>query len=381
MSDLTVNTNAVNVPVVGAQDTGVAGTNTRSPAADAIQNLAGVLAGANVNVTAAANANTARTGTAAKLQVVLDEAELTNDTEVDIEALVAKLQVDMDETSAKTFLAQLKEMNKRLDAEHTETMKKISESIEKAEKAQKASKWQKILGWLGAVVACVVAVAVTVVSGGAAAAFAIAGAAMAVGTMVMDETGATDKLIKAMAKSMEKTFNLSSAEAQAWAAGVWGGIMLATSVILSITGGGIASAAAKSAQVANAGAKAVQAGAQVAESASKIGSIMSRLRTILKPFAELVLKSQVAINLGSAAVQTSVGTTNSVFAYQASEASAKVKDIEAFLNELQQLIEQQGDDLENVLSKLSDSFDALFNVMESATDTQNKILMELQQMA
>ena len=382
MSDLTVNTNSAAAAMAqAAMAEGAEGAVAQ--AANTIQNLASVLAGANVNVTTAATGTTTttRTSTAAKTQVVLDEAEVSDKSEIDIEALVAKLQIDMDETSAKTFLAQLKEMNKRLDAEHTETMNKISESIEKAEKAAKASKWQKALGWLGAIVAVVVAVAVTVVTGGAAAAFAIAGAAMAVGTMVMDETGATEKIVNALAKSMAKTFHLSDAEAKAWAAGVWGGIMLVASILLSVTGGGIAHASAKAAQLAGTGAKVAQAGAQVAQTTSKVAGVFSRLRTILKPFAEAVLKANVAINLGSAAVQTGVGSATSVTSFQASRASAEVKDIQAFLNELQQLIEQQGDDLEAIMSKLSDSFDALFNVMESSTDTQNKILSELQQMA
>ena len=368
MNDMTVGAKMPGMVNAAAVD----GTDA-AKAAEAVKELAGILAGANVNVTSGVAAP-ARGSTAQSMLVALDEAEVSSDREVDIEALVAKLTVDMDESSAKTFLAQLKEMNKRLDAEHTETMKKIDEATAKAEKAAKASKWQKALGWLGAIVAVVVAVAVTVVTGGAAAAFAIAGASLALGSMIMDETGATEKLVNALAESMKKTFNLSDAEAKAWAGAVWGGIMLVTSVALSITGAGVANAVAKGAQAAGTAAKVA---GDVAQTTSKIAAIGAKIKDVCKA----VLHAQLAINLGTGLANTTAGVVNASYGYDASKAQTKVTDLQAFLNELQTLIEQQGEDLEKIMEKLSDSFDALLGVMESSTDTQNKILMELNQMA
>ena len=340
--------------------------------AEALKELAGVLAGANVNVTAAGA--TDRVSTAQAMQIKLDEAEASSDREVDIEALVAKLTVDMDESSAKTFLAQLKEMNKRLDAEHTETMNKIDEATKKAEKAAKASKWQKAFGWLGAIVAVVVAVAVTVVTGGAAAALAISGAALALGSMIMDETGATDKIVEALAESMKKTFNLSDSEAKAWAGAVWGGIMLVSSIVLSATGAGISNAASSAAKVAGTAAKVT---GDVVKTTSKVAAVAAKFKDICKA----VLSAQLAINVGTGVANAAVSGVNTGLGYSATKAQSKVTDLQAFLNELQTIIEQQGEDLEKIMEKLSDSFDALLGVMESSTDTQNKILAELNQMA
>jgi hypothetical protein len=84
----------------------------------------------------------------------------------------------------------------------------------------------------------VAAVAFTIVTGGAgavAAGFAIAGAVVAVTSLVMSETGATDKLIKAIADSLEKS-GMSKSGAQIAAALIVNLSIMAVSLGCSIGG-------------------------------------------------------------------------------------------------------------------------------------------------
>ena len=144
---------------------------------------------------------------------VLDDPEDPKALLQDLERLVAFLQLDNDQRQSEMARARIENQQGVMDKEHRTRLDKIDESIKAAKKAEKAAKASRILGWLGAIVAVVAAIVVTAVTGGAAAGFAIAGAALAVTQLVLSETGAADKIIDKMAESMQKNFGMSKADA------------------------------------------------------------------------------------------------------------------------------------------------------------------------
>ena len=157
---------------------------------------------------------------------VLDDPEDPKALLQDLERLVAFLQMDNDQRQSEMARARIENQQGVMDKEHQTRLDKIDESIKAAKKAEKAAKASRILGWLGAIFAVIAAVVVTAVTGGAAAGFAIAGAALAVTQLVLSETGAADKIIDKMAESMQENFGMSKADSKAWAAGIYSAIFV-----------------------------------------------------------------------------------------------------------------------------------------------------------
>ena len=314
---------------------------------EAAQVIASLLGGANVQVSQT-NGVEGRTGANPTTSAPeLDEADLEKAGKADLEAVVAYLQMKMDEEMAKVQGERLESLKGQLQSAHDTQMEKIENSIKEAQKQEKAAKAQKAFGWLSAIVAVVV----TVTTGGLAAGFAIAGAALAVSSAVMNETGATKAICKAISNSLQEHQGLSKTKADAAAQGIFAACELVLGLACGI-GGGVASA--------RMAAKAAADGAKLLSAAAKTAKIVISVSTGVIQ----------AGGLATAAASTAIG-------YQAGKAQADATENQAYLTKIQKMLEECEEDLEAILDQLMSAGADMLALLESQTDTANKITQEI----
>ncbi len=282
---------------------------------------------------------------------VLDDPEDPEAILQDLERLVAFLQLDNDEHQSKLARERIETMQATMEKRHTDQLSKIDESIKAAKKAEAAAKASRILGWLGAILAVVTAIVVTVVSGGTAAAFAIAGAALAVTQLVLNETGASEKIIDKMAESMQKTFGMSKAKAQAWASGIYSAIF----IVLGLATAGAA--------IGISATNAIKATADTLSTAARFALFATQIGNIAMGLSGAV----------TGGIQTS-------YNYDSAEAGAEVKDVNRYMAILQQMLDESEEELQQILDQIQALFNQLVAIVQSKTDTGNIIVQNMSQM-
>ena len=278
----------------------------------------------------------------------LDDADaaLLSGISADLEALIALLQAEQDEKAVQATRTRIESLKGQMQAHHEQTMNKVNESIEEIKKQEKSALANKILGWLGAVVAVVVAVAMVCTVGGAAAGFAVAGAAIGLASMALSEAGVTDKIVKAISESIKNDHpEWSKAACDAWAQGIMAGIQIALS-IACLAGGSFASAGSGVVQVSDAVMKGVRVGMTVTNSA-----------------------------LGAAGLASSAAAT--AINYQAAEKQSEVTDMQQLLVQLQTMLDQESDDLKVLLEQLNNALASVIELLESKQETLNDISRQI----
>lgn len=322
-----------------------------SAAAD-VASLLGASAGVTVTQTAGVTGS-GRTTTPVAVPE-LEEADEAKAGKADLEALLAYLQMETDEKSAEAQSQRIKSLKGQLEAAHDSQMAKIDKSIEEAKKQEKAATASKVLSWLGAIFACVVAAVVTVCTGGLAAGFAIAGAALAVSSAVLSATGADKKILKWMSNTLRDMHpSWSKQKCDAWAQGIFGGCELVLGLATSI-GGGVSAA--------RAAAKGVQGAVKLSQTAAKV--------------------VRLAMNIGNGVMQTaSLATTAATTAtgYMAGRAQADSTEAQVVLQKLQKFLEESEEDLQAILEQIANTGSQMLELLESKTDTLNKISQEIGQ--
>lgn len=324
----------------------------QASAASATADVASLL-GASGNVTVSQTAGVSGSGkTTSAVVPELDEADEAKAGKADLEALLAYLQMETDEKSAEAQSQRIKSLKGQLEAAHDSQMAKIDKSIEEAKKQEKAAKASKFLSWLGAIFACVVAAVVTVCTGGLAAGFAIAGAALAVSSAVLSTTGADKKIMKWMSGVLQDLHpNWSKQDCDAWAQGIFGACELVLGLATSI-GGGVSAA--------RAAAKGVAGAVKLSQTAAKV--------------------MRLAMNIGNGVMQTAgLATTAATTAtgYMAGRAQADATEAQAVLQKLQKFLEESEEDLQAILEQIANTGSQLLELLESKTDTLNKINQEI----
>ncbi len=308
-------------------------------------------AGANVMVTRATGATgAARTSTVSVPE--LDEVDEAKAAKADLEALIAYLKMETDEKTAETQSKRIDSLKGQLESAHTSQMEKINKSIEEAKKQEAAAKAQKALSWLGAIFAVFVAVVVTVCTGGLAAGFAIAGAALAVSSAVLSTTGATSKIQKWMANTLQDMHpDWSKQKCQAWAQGIFGGCELVLGLATAI-GGGVSAA--------KAAAKGVTGIVKLSQTAAKVFRVGMYVKDGVMQAANLTTT-----------------TLSTAFGYSAGLAQADTTEAQEVLVKLQKFLEENEDDLQQILEQLANAGSDMLELLESKTDTLNKISQEI----
>ncbi len=326
-------------------------------ATQAVKDVAAILSSRSVNVTASTG-RTDGVGTAdgATGTPALDSPADPKQVEANLEKLLAYLQLDNEERQAEMAKERIETQKDSLAAEHKERKAKIDETLKKMDQAAKSRLANRIFGWLGAIVAVAAAVAATVfavLSGGAgavAAGFAIAGAVVAVTSLVLNETGAMDKLTEMLASALEKS--MSSKNAKIAAALIINLSIMAISLGCSV-GGMVAG-------IAQAGKALVDTVATVAKTVSSITAIAG-----------------TAVGAGS----LTAGAVSTGLGYKAEMSQADLSELEKIMAELQRRLEESEEELNAILEAIQNGLGQIAAILASATDTQTEIASQIGQMA
>lgn len=327
-----------------------------------------VLAGANLRVS---NSDTPGvTGAAEKKTTggtnvpALDDPGDPQQVASNLEKLVSYLQLDNEERQTQMAKDRIEMQQDKLDAQHDERMDQIAESIQKMKDAETASKWSRAFSWIGAIVAVVAAVALTVVTGGVgtAAAFAIAGAVLSVTSLVLNETGAMDSITDALASSMKETFNMSKSDSKLAAS-----LICNLTILLLSLGCGIGSM--------------VSSVSSVASTAANVASTAAKVSRISEATAKTVQTVMTAATTGVGAASLATSGIGTFYQKRSEESKADTTEMEKFIKQLQQRLDECEEELQQLLSQLQSGISTIGQMVGSATDTSDEIARNLGAMA
>ena len=318
-----------------------------------------ILAGANVKVTRSDDTTASGVGerktTGATNVPSLDNPGDAKQLQANLEKLVAYLQLDNEERQTQMAKDRIEIQKDNLETEHKDRMKELEASFKKMDDAEKARMASRIFGWLGAIMAVVAAVVVTVVTGGLAAGFAIAGAAMAVTALVMNETGAMESLTNKLSEHLQEKYGMSKSQAQLAAS-----LIINVSIMVAQLGCAIGSAASAAASAAKAAA---DAATTVSTTATKIQSVVTIANT--------------AVSAGGLAS----GGVNSFFTYRSDDAKADVMELQKFITMLQQRLDESEEELQLIVEQIQSAIGKIADLISSATDQSAEIANNIGQMA
>ncbi len=311
-----------------------------------------ILAGANIRVTRPDATGTdgvaERKTNGATSTPALDNPADPKQVEADLAKLIAYLQLDNEKRQTSMAKDRIEMQKDRLAAEQNDRMREINKSIDKMNEAERSKKANRAFGWLGAIFAVVSAVIVTLATGFAGSAFAIAGAALAVGSLIMNETGAMEKLTQKFAEHMEKVHGMKPEKAQLFA-----GLVLNLSIM------------------------ALQLGCGIGAIASSVGGAAVTVSSTLR-------KVQLAATIFSAAVTAggmAAGGANTGLGFKAQMAQVDVKQLEKFMVHLQQMLDESEEELQKLLEMLQGALGNIAAIITSATDTSAEIANKIGAMA
>ena len=320
------------------------------------KDVAKVLAGASINVTApttGTNQATEKKTTGSTSTPALDNPGDVKQIEANLEKLLAYLQLDNEERQAEMAKDRIEINKDSFKTEHDNRSKKIQKTLDDMDKAEKSRKASRIFGWLMAALAVVVAVIACVATGGLAVG-AVVGALVAIGMQVMNETGVMDKLTQGIAELLEKT-GMSKQAAQILAA-----LIITAAVIAVSAGAGAGALATKiglAAKLSTGVSEAVKAGAELAKAVVSIASRVVQAGSII------------------------VGGTAAALSFNAGMSQAETTETEKFLAALRQRMEESEEELEQLLQAIQNSISNTAELLASATDTSAEIARNIGQMA
>lgn len=325
-----------------------------------------VLAGANLSVTKSDTAGvggTAEKKTTGSTNVpALDDPGDSRQIAMNLEKLVSYLQLDNQERQTEQAKERIELQQETLDSEHEDRMSQIDDSIQKMKDAEKASTISRIFGWIGAVLAVAAAVALTVVTGGVAAGFAIAGAVLAVSSLVLNETGAMDSMTTALSEHLQSAHGMSKKDAQLAASLIINLSITAASLACSIGGmvAGLSSAAA--------------AAANTADTVQKVAGLSEQT-------ARTIQTAITVANTGAGAGSLAASGTSTYFTYRSETSKADTTEMEKFIKTLQQRLDECEEELQRILEQMESNIGTIAQMLSSATDTSTEIAQNLGAMA
>ncbi len=314
-----------------------------------------VLAGANVKVTRSDSTGTdgvaeKKTNGATSVPS-LDNPADPKQMEANLEKLIAFLQLDNEKRQTAMAKDRIEMQKDNLKTEHDGRMKEIKKTLDKMDQAQKAQLANRIFGWLGAIISVFSAIAVTIATGGAAAAFAIAGAALAVTSLTLNETGAMEIITKKFSEHMQEKYGWSKEKADLFAS-------------LTI----------------NLGMMALQLGCSAGALFKAVSSVPQTFSTI----ANIARTAQTGLAIGGLALSGVGLVSGGVSTYmtnRSQKSQADVTELEKFLQQLQQQLDETEEELQQLLQLLQNGIGQVASIITSATDTSAEISRKIGAMA
>lgn len=320
---------------------------------DSIKAVASLLAGRGITVTAALANDVQDPGKPSGATTIpaLDNPDDVKALEANLEKLISYLQLDNDERQLEMAKERIEIQKDTLATEHKDRMGKINETLDKMDKAAAASKAARAFAWIGAILAVAAAVVVTVVSGGTAAAFAIAGAVVAVGALVMSESGLMDKMIDAIADGL-KDMGMKSDTAK-----------LVASLIVNLS------------------IMAVSAGLSVGGLAAGVSGLMNTGAQTISTVARMAQGATTIANTAVSAASIATGVATTALNYDAELSKADVTELEKIIQMLQQRLDESEEELNAIIEAIQNSIGQIADILASETDTQSEIAKQIGQMA
>lgn len=283
----------------------------------------------------------------------LDEVdrEMLTEMDMDVQKLIGELQGEIDEKTLVSMKERVEQLKAKLDKLNESRLTKVQNSIDEQRKADEAAKRNKIFSIFGAIVAVISAVITTVVTGGAAAVFAFAGAALAVTNCVLTCTGGDKKIMDLIADLDQKCHpEHTMKQSKEFANKFYAYTGLALGAVIAI--GGM-------------GASFMQAPKEVVEVFGKV--LSEAVKKGLQWGSGIVGGVQGIIGM-------SFGLDASLRGVDAQEANSDLKEAESYLVKFQNFLEQEQEDIEELMQALQQVFAQLIDMIDGTANNKDELL-------
>lgn len=286
---------------------------------------------------------------------------------VSLETLVDSISEKERRQGIKGSIDQVKSSSKN----RMELLEKRVKELEKAAKKSKVSGWLKALKWIGIILGAVVAAAAVVATGGAASAVVmgvVAGIALC--NEIASEASGGKVSLGAGLTALLKECGVPDKIANILGPVLVGVAMLAASIGAGAAGV-IASRAASTA--ATVGANAAKVASQTAATASKV----ARVASVLKRAMVALHNASKWTNLAQGAVSVSsgsLGIADSVQKYEAALAQIKTIKIDALLEKLRAMDEQELDHINKMMDVLNDTLKSVKQIVDKGNESMATIV-------
>lgn len=248
----------------------------------------------------------------------------------DLTLALTALGAKIAETRQQTSIAEIKGNMAKQTAENKERLAKIEESAKKADEAKKSGVWGKVFGWVATIAATIAAVALSITGVGA-----LVGAALIAAAVI----GLTMQIVNEIPAAKEWMANHSA----------FGWVMMGVQVALSVCtlGAGLAGAIKTATDVAWKSAVAM------------IGKVAN------------LLGSTATVGGGASGVATAI------LNYEASGARVDAKAIEAELQKLQGLLDEEMARLKKMMEEAEESVSMCMGIMSGASQAKQNVIAKM----
>lgn len=237
------------------------------------------------------------------------------------------LNSKMQETRQQTSVTEIKGNMVKQTQENNDRLKQINESVEKMEKSKKSGTFGKVFGWIASIAAVIAAVAMIATGAGAVVGgLLLAGALIGLANQILQE-------IPAVNEWMQKN------PAVGW-------VIVGVQIALAIATVGVGVA----------------------------GAVKAVADTSIKATALFIQKLATVIQGASAVGAGASNIATGVYQKDAADATAKAKEIEAELQKLQGMLDEEMARLRKMLEEAQEGFSIAMNVMNSATQTKQTMI-------
>jgi transloator len=291
----------------------------------------------------------------------------------DLESLLMKLKNMSTEAQLKTAREFIEANKTQMAAKHKERIDKLMESLDKADKAKKSGLIGKIFGWIAVTVTAIAAIAACVATGGIAVGPCV-GALMAVGMMVLQETGGMDKIMEGLTNLLKDV--IPEPGAQALAALIITVAVMAVSLAAASPQSTVACVSKVTGTVARffgAGAKAVESGGKIIKDIYPIAALAkmaTKYQDVAQALTGLSKGGMIATQFGTGATGAASGYAN----YESLNARADMEEIQKFIVKLQQSMEEETDRIKELIEQMQSGTVIVGQMLQSGAETRSQML-------
>jgi hypothetical protein len=322
----------------------------------------------------------------------------------DLATLLLKLKNEIDEKQLKGALEFIKARKDQIKQKHDERIKKILEAAEESKKADKAGKWMKVLKWVGFALTVAVAIGACILTGGLATGPVVC-ALLAGAMLLLEKTGAMEKIMEGLTWCFEKAFELCD-KLNEFLDKTFGNSFLGSAALLAACGvmpaalpvvvlAFLAKATKDSkflgmdrkqlaqicAVITIALITIVVARGSVAGLESRLGSTLtiSRLSNLVQNSQKLAKLSRILTVSGEIALDATAvggGIAGGVKGYydsKALEAQAEAKEILKFIVKFQQQLKDEQDRIKELIEQMQANVSIVLEILKSEAQTREVI--------